>query len=228
MTKSILRLLKRKKRSRAETLERDLDFYLHRYDSYEAYKETQIYYNKKKLQNIWADETTLNRIKAIIAKSVKREAYIGICHGTRNGFEQNFLAKDDRFDVIGTDISPTAKQFDRSFEWDFHDEKEEWRNRFDFVYSNSLDQGWNPRQALTTWLNQIRRDGIVIIEHTDAHGPKFAGEMDPFGVKPNVMPYVFVDWFGHQISTTFEVVKKDNRDLQAWLFVLKRNVDVVV
>ncbi|SFT43337.1 hypothetical protein SAMN05444141_101524 [Pseudovibrio denitrificans] len=228
MTTSILSMFKKKKPSKSETPKDELDFYLHRYDSYETYKETQIFYNKKKLQKIWADKATLDRVKNIVRESFQHDRFRGICHGSRNGFEQNYLVEDKAFDVFGTDISPTANQFDRSVEWDFHDEREEWRNTFDFIYSNSLDQGWNPRQALTTWLNQIHSDGLVIIEHTDAHGPSEAGAKDPFGVKPNVMPYVFADWFGHQVSTSFEIAKKDNMDMQAWLFVLKRNVTVVV
>ncbi|SFK64243.1 hypothetical protein SAMN04488518_107165 [Pseudovibrio ascidiaceicola] len=227
MTMPTLRLFKKKKKTKLDNPKSDLDFYLHQYDSYETYKETQIFYNKKKIQNIWADKTTLTLVKDIVSKEVPNRSFAGICHGSRNGFEQNFLSEDNKFDVFGTDISPTAKQFERSIEWDFHDEKEEWKNKFDFIYSNSLDQGWNPRKALTTWLNQIHQNGVVIIEHTNAHGPQWAGEMDPFGVKPNVMPYVFAEWFGHQISTSFESVQKDNKDLKAWLFILKKNVLVV-
>lgn len=205
----------------------EADFYLHTYESYEQYKETQIFYNREKLDNIWADEVTLDRVCRLVKKYVTRDIFAGICHGTRNGFEQYYISEKANFSAFGTDISPTANDFPKSVEWDFHDEKAEWINCFDFVYSNSLDQGWDPRKALMVWLNQIHKDGVVIIEHTVDHGPRAAGEMDPFGVRPKVMPYVLVDWFGQQISLSFEEGQKSNKDLKAWLFVIRKNVETV-
>ena len=37
-----------------------IDYILYEYDSYEHYKEIQTYHNKRKLDNVWADERTLN------------------------------------------------------------------------------------------------------------------------------------------------------------------------
>ena len=72
----------------------------------------------------------------------------------------------------------------------FHDVNDEWKNKFDFIYTNSLDQSWKPKQALVVWLEQLSKNGVLIIEHTELHGPKGASEKDPFGVKLNVVPYV--------------------------------------
>ena len=208
-----------------------VDFYLHKYNSYEQYKESQIRLNKKKLDLIWADENTLKKVSNIIDKSLEQKNNAsnkihGICHGTRNGFEQNFLNKIiPNSNIIGTDISNTALNFENSIQWDFHDQKEEWVGKFDFVYSNSLDQSWKPKLALTTWLNQINNDGIVIIEHSIYHSPEHAGEGDPFGVRPEVMPYILTEWFGHKISISHYLQKKSNvfsSDINVWLFVLKK------
>ena len=176
------------------------DYYLHKYSSYEEYARVQIHWNKEKLDNIWADEATLIRVKDILVgefgdmKKIK-----GICHGTRNGFEQNFLRSlSESFDVIGTDISETAKDYDNSVQWDFHDVNPAWSGSQNFIYTNSLDQSWKPHVAVETWLSQLNENGILIIEHTDLHGPSGASEMDPFGVKPTVMPYVLTMWFGSQ------------------------------
>ena len=125
----------------------------------------------------------------------------GICHGSRNGFEQNFFnEKKDGFEVIGTDISETAKDYKNSIVHDFHDEKKEWLENFDFVYSNSLDQSFDPQKALNTWLKQIKLGRYVIIEHSDQHGVVSSGKMDPFGVEANFFPYLLSEWFGHSIS----------------------------
>lgn len=204
------------------------DFYLYEYNSYEEYKDTQIFHNNRKINSVFADETTLKNISEIIHKRFNKDKILGLCHGSRNGFEQNYLNTiSDKVNSIGTDISDTANKFDNSIHWDFHDEKEDWINNFDFIYTNSLDQSWNPKLALTTWLNQINDDGILIIEHTVYHGPEYASEMDPFGVKPTVMPYVLTEWFGDQINISHTKNKKDNMNVDAFLFVISKNNRII-
>lgn len=206
-----------------------VDVYLHEYQSYEQYRDAQIHHNKRKLSNIWADDVTLDRVAALVLAQDHGEIVRGLCHGTRNGFEQNYLiGANPGFEVIGTDISDTAETFENSLHWDFHDAREDWIGAFDFIYSNSLDQSWKPRAALTVWLNQVRKGGIVIIEHSESHGPGSAGEMDPFGVRPVAMPYVLTDWFGHQISIAHTRARKGNMKRDAWLFVCRKLVDEAV
>lgn len=205
-----------------------VDVYLHDYGSYEEYRDVQVFYNKKKIGNVWADEGTLDRVAALVQPEAGDRKASGICHGTRNGFEQNYLNSNyPGIEAIGTDISDTATDFENSVQWDFHDENPEWLGAYDFVYSNSLDQSWKPKLALTTWLNQVRTGGVVIIEHTEDHGPMGASEMDPFGVRPIAMPYVLSDWFGHQISISHSKADKRNMDREAWLFVCRKLVDTV-
>lgn len=205
------------------------DYYLHEYQSYDDYRRIQVRHNVRKLDSIWADERTLERVVQILSREFGEGTPIrGICHGTRNGFEQNYLMHlSSRMSIIGTDISPTAADYENSLQWDFHDPKEEWVSTSDFVYTNSLDQSWQPKIALTTWLGQLKPNGILIIEHTDLHGPIGASEMDPFGVRPTVLPYVLTMWFGHQISIEHSVDRKSDRDLDAWLFVIRKNVNDV-
>ena len=199
------------------------EFALVSYDSYEQYREIQVRHNKRKLQVVWADEATLD----LVAERVRQEFpnatdLKGICHGTRNGFEQSFLANALSCEVIGTEISDTASNFANTVQWDFHDTNDEWVSKFAFVYSNSLDQGWNPRQALTRWLDQLRPGGLLFIEHTRAsHEPDAATRMDPFGVKTEYLPYVLADWFGHRISIEIMRSMKSNKNIEATLFVLK-------
>ena len=198
------------------------EFYLHEYSSYEEYKRKQIFHNRQKLESIWADETTLNLVIERVKKEFPdREPLFALCHGTRNGFEQNYIASKLEVEIIGTDLSETASQFPRSIQWDFHDQKDEWIGKCDFIYTNSLDQSWKPQSAVSTWLHQLRKGGLLFIEHTEAHGPQGAGEMDPFGVKPYYLPYLFCDWFQHRIA--IEIIKsiKSNNGNRVWLFVVK-------
>ena len=197
---------------------------IHKYKDYNEYRETQIFYNKKKIDKVWADEITLEKISDFLKDKIKTNLIKGICHGSRNGFEQNFFnEKKDGFEVIGTDISETAQDYKNSVVHDFHNEKKEWINNFDFVYSNSLDQSFDPKKALEVWLNQIKENGFIIIEHSDQHGVISSGKMDPFGVEANFFPYLLSEWFGHLIS--IEIIKgsKINKNnAPVFLFVLKK------
>ena len=197
---------------------------IHKYKNYDEYKDTQIYYNKKKIEHVWADEKTLEKIKDFLIENNSASIIRGICHGSRNGYEQNFFNKNkDRFYVIGTDISDTAENFKNSITHDYHEEKKEWLNNFDFVYSNSLDQSFDPRKALQTWLNQLKKNGFLILEHTDQHGVIASGKMDPFGVEANFFPYLLSDWFGHLISVKIiKGIKTNKNNTPVHLFILKK------
>ena len=197
--------------------------YLHDYrGGYQQYREVQIRHNKRKLDKIWADESTLTAIKDNIRSHGLGRS--GVCHGARNGFEVMWFRENLSGDVIGTDIAETANQFPYMYVWDFHDDNPEWTGKFDFVYSNSLDQALNPAGALKAWAKQLTPKGRVYIEHTMAHSAEGAGEMDPFGAHPMVMPYLFFIWGreggGYHLEEILKVNSKQNNAMQAWIFVL--------
>ncbi len=205
-----------------------VDLYLHEYASYEEYRKVQIYHNYRKLGRVWADTDTLDLLGTSLVELYGHGPIKGICHGSRNGFEQNYLNdKFANFEVIGTDISPSARDYPNSVEWDFHDVNPDWQGRFDFVYSNSLDQSWQPRQALEAWLGQLRPGGVVVIEYSEEQSPVAAGQMDPFGVRPQVVPYVLADWFGHRVSLSFRTGFKQNIGRPNWLFFIRKNDDMI-
>ena len=199
---------------------------IHKYKDYKEYRDTQIFFNKKKITNVWADEKTLNQIIIFLEKNINNNKIKGICHGSRNGFEQNYFNKyNEEFDVLGTDISETAKDYKNSYIHDFHDVKKEWINNFDFVYSNSLEQSFDPKKALSVWLNQIKDNGFVFIEHSDQHGVISSGRMDPFGVEANFFPYLLTEWFGHKISIEMiKGIKINKNNAPVILFILKNNI----
>jgi len=107
------------------------DYYLHEYSSYEEYRQIQVHHNLRKLDSTWADERTLERVIRILEREFGGDTRLkGICHGTRNGFEQNHLVRQSsQINVIGTDISSTAANYENSLQWDFHDTIK--RPRFD-------------------------------------------------------------------------------------------------
>ena len=207
-----------------ESLGPDEHYKLHEYSSYEEYKDIQEFHNKRKLKEVWADENTLSLIcKHLVQEFKSTKELFGLCHGSRNGFEQNFLSEKLKSEVWETDISETATSFPNTFEWDFHDPREEWLGKCDFIYTNSWDQSWKPQTAMSTWLGQLKIGGLIFIEHTELHGPQGQSEMDPFGATPEFVPYLLSDWFGHQI--TIEVIhstKQNKKNRKAWIFVLKK------
>ena len=89
-----------------------------------------------------------------------------MCHGARNGFEVSWLRRALGGDVIGTDISDTATRFPHMHVWDFHDDNPDWEGRFDFVYTNSLDQAMAPARALKAWAKQIVPGGRIYADRS--------------------------------------------------------------
>ena len=199
-------------------------FKIYKYKNYDEYKDTQIFFNKQKINKVWADENTLKIVSNFLKENIKSEKIKGLCHGSRNGFEQKcFINEIPNVEVIGTDISETANDYDNSIVHDFHDEKKDWIENFDFVYSNSLDQSYDPEKALNTWINQVKKDRYVIIEHSDQHGVISSGKMDPFGVEANFFPYLLTEWFGHKISLKIiKSIKKNKNDAPVYFFIMKK------
>lgn len=199
--------------------------YQHAYaGGYDEYRAVQIAHNRRKLEAVWADAATLEAIAADLAAHGLGRS--GICHGARNGFEVDWLRARTGGEVIGTDISPTAAEFPHMVEWDFHDETPDWAGRFDFVYTNSLDQAMDPERALAVWARQIVPGGRIYVEHTMAHAPDHSGEMDPFGAHPMAMPYLFFTWGRglYRLADILEVPAKENKKhMPAWVFVLVRD-----
>ena len=202
----------------------DTLFKIYKYKNYDEYKDTQIFFNKQKINKVWADENTLKIVSNFLKENIKSEKIKGLCHGSRNGFEQKcFINEIPNVEVIGTDISETANDYDNSIVHDFHDEKKDWIENFDFVYSNSLDQSYDPEKALNTWINQVKKDRYVIIEHSDQHGVISSGKMDPFGVEANFFPYLLTEWFGHKISLKIiKSIKKNKNDAPVYFFIMKK------
>ena len=199
-------------------------FKIYKYKNYDEYKDTQIFFNKQKINKVWADENTLKIVSNFLKENIKSEKIKGLCHGSRNGFEQKcFINEIPNAEVIGTDISETANDYDNSIVHDFHDEKKDWIENFDFVYSNSLDQSYDPEKALNIWINQVKKDRYVIIEHSDQHGVISSGKMDPFGVEANFFPYLLTEWFGHKISLKIiKSIKKNKNDAPVYFFIMKK------
>ena len=197
--------------------------YQHDYgvEGYEKYRKVQIFHNKRKISEVWADAETLGVISDYIKKHVP-VVRSGICHGTRRGYEQAEFSRQLGCPVIGTEISDSARQFENTVQWDFHEQKEEWRNRFSFVYSNSIDQAFDPKMALSTWAAQLEESGLLFLDHTMVHSPAAASEMDPFGAHPMVMPYLLFNWGRNEYRLVDILELAHEKKRHVWIFVIRR------
>jgi len=99
----------------------------------------------------------------------------GICHGARSGREcDEFSFQFPKTRVFGTDLFPElgkAKYQVRSkvVAWNFSDYKEGWMEKFDFVYSNSLDHARSPIETVGIWLSQLKPEGVLFVQWSAGH-----------------------------------------------------------
>jgi hypothetical protein len=137
---------------------------VYRHKNYKEYKDAQIEKNIRKLDNVWIREEEIESISKKIKKLIP-DVKFGICHGVRNGWEVHQLRDRLGIDIIGTDISPTATQFEHVIEWDFHNVKSEWIDNVDFIYSNSFDHSYDPKKCLDVWMDCIKKPNGICFLH---------------------------------------------------------------
>lgn len=148
---------------------------------YDAYRKVQEAGNKRKLTSVFVLEDVIRGIADYATGTGKVNRVI--CHGTRNAAEQGFFkAAIPGVDVLGTEISETASQFPDTIQWDFHETKDEWQDRFDILYSNSWDHSYDPIKLFKAWSFCVAPGGIMALEHTSRHEPGAVNALDPFGV----------------------------------------------
>jgi len=196
------------------------DYRLMQYSSYEQYVSVQTEGNKRKIDQVWADEATIDVICDYVRKAIPN-AKRGLCHGSRNGTEVKWFSDRLGIDVMGTDISDTASRFGLT-QWDFHDENPDWKKAFDFVYTNSHDHAHDPQKAFTTWVGQLADGGKLFIEHTLGHAPASVSTLDPFGIDPKVLPYAVLE-FGEGKYAVTKVIKPAHQKGGGpiWVFVIE-------
>lgn len=135
---------------------------LYEFTSAEEYKQLNIeIHNRKKYKGIIPAK--YRDVIAHIKQNIPNPT-LGICHGARNNQEVDLFKNGVGCEVIGTDISPFAKEFGL-LEWDFHEVKEEWLDSIDFVYCNALDHSHSPKYAVAQWVKCLKPTGLCFIEY---------------------------------------------------------------
>ena len=166
---------------------------------YEEYKKIQEEGNKNKIHCVWVIEKNIKFLSDYVKGQLENVKF-GLCHGTRQGREQEWFKKYLKCEVLGTEISDSAEQFPDTINWDFHKVKPEWLENVDFIYSNSFDHSYDPQKCLRAWMSCLKPGGVCIIEHTSAH--EKANKLDPFGANVFYMPYLVLMWGGGDFCVT--------------------------
>jgi len=97
--------------------------------------------------------------------------------------------------VFGVELESDAKSLPHTIIADFHYLPKNLFGKFDFVYSNSHDQSFNPKLALGSWIKCLKVDGLLILEHSRTHGKSGTNRQDPFGVETEILPFLIMGWF---------------------------------
>jgi len=187
---------------------------LYKHENYDEYVEAQIKKNVRKIEHVWVKEHELILISKKIKQHIPNPKF-GICHGVRNSWETKKMKQLLNIEVLGTDIAPSATNFEYTIQWDFHDIKDEWRNNVDFIYSNSFDHSYDPKMCLDKWMKCIKKGkGICFIHwmitnsnHKVDAADCFAGTLKDYRKLFN-KKYVVFEEFGYKHRKIFAIKHK--------------------
>ncbi len=206
-------------------MERSEDFALYKYPDYETYRAIQTDGNKAKLKRQFVKESHIETLAKFLNDTLGVTGF-GLCHGTRRGAEQAWFARylSGAPEVIGTEISDTADQFPKTVQWDFHETRDDWVGRADFVYSNSWDHAFDPVRAFAAWIGQLRPGGLLLLDYTRGQTPDASNALDPFGVSFERLQEMLVTNFAAEGSFMPVIdTRKTNPDYRARVVVFRKN-----
>lgn len=195
--------------------------------SYEDYKKIQTEGNTEKIDEIFETEENI-RILSNYLKLNLNYIRFGLCHGTRQGKEQEWFSKYLDVKVLGTEISETATSFPNTIQWDFHDIKDEWVNSIDFIYSNSLDHSYDGKYCLRQWFKCLRKSGICIINGTTLHSPMYCTKLDPFGFTQEGLASL-IDELSEESGVQIETIlygkaNSNKHNIKEWYYFMIRKI----
>ena len=175
------------------------------YENYEQYLEVQQtktrrrlkVFNDKSQSIMWTSQNNIYDVSKLIRGFIQTANISGLCMGSRSGEEQKLFNKflGSKSKVYGVELTPDAKSSHNTIIADFHYLPKRLFGKFDFVYSNSHDQSFNPKLALGSWIKCLKVDGLLILEHSRSHGKSRANRQDPFGVETEILPFLMMGWF---------------------------------
>lgn len=194
----------------------------YKYTSYNEYRKEQIKTNYKKLNDCWAKEDLIKKLSKYIIKEIV--PIIGICHGTRGGYEQIWFEKYiPGCTVYGTEISPSGLSKYNTIIYDFNKRNLKWINKFDFVYSNAWDHAYHFPNTLDIWLETLKENGILILETSSNHEKGKCSSSDPWRITIEEMRKMIPKWTNGKWSIVKEI--KDLKNIRSIFLIIRRLID---
>ena len=172
---------------------------IYKYENYDEYLKCQRAANAKKSGNVWAVEKNIKAICDFLLKygGVSQ----GICHGTRQGTEQEWFGKHlPGCRTIGTEIGEVSENDTLTIKHDFNVRIKALVGLHNFVYSNSFDHAFDPASTFRVWCEQLSSGGFLILEydrrqeHTGEISMKY-NKTDPVSITGNELISLAPEWF---------------------------------
>ena len=66
---------------------------------------------------------------------------------------------------------------------DFHEQKKEWVDHFDILYSNSFDHSYDPWKCIKTWGDQLKQGGWAFLEMSTDRKINVSRPSDPLKIE---------------------------------------------
>jgi len=88
------------------------------------------------------------------------------CMGIRNGSMEFSLFREllPKSEIIGVDISEKVKEVEGEvYCCDFNHLPKEWAEKFDLLYSNSIDHSYNIKQTIREWRRVVKDKGCLLL-----------------------------------------------------------------
>ncbi len=198
---------------------------IYEYENYNEYVAIQTDANKRKLaRNPRHSFVNPETIAAINGR--QPNAFNILCHGTRNGREQLIFMEYYRYAyVVGTEISDNANTFPHTIHHDFHEEKQEWLNKFDIIYSNSWDHSYDPKKSLIAWRNQLEnKHGRLYLDHAYSEMNNVSSAVDPLEIYEEEIIALFKEC-GLTLMEAIETFGGNDRKKPCRMYVVRKNND---
>jgi hypothetical protein len=175
------------------------------YKNYTEYINCQRDGYERKKERIWTIKENIKYLcdTTLRGKYLRNDSGRGLCHGVRTGKEVEwFIEYLPGWDIIGSEIGNTNSNY--IVQWDFNKENPVWKNKFDFIYSNSFDHSYDLKSTIKVWIQQLKINGLLILEwdkrqeHTGEIG-KRVNKTDPVSIKLDEFTDSFPGWFDNAI-----------------------------
>lgn len=187
-----------------------------------SYEKVQVAASEAKYNLSWAKKDNCERIVQIMQTSEGPIRSI-LCHGVRNGSELVFFREAGVAEVVGTDlyVPQGAETPEGVVKHDFSNPEPMWINKFQYVYSNSLDHALSPIETLIVWGEQIVESGSILLELDETHGVGGTSDLDVSGIPLDILPF----WLSRESRNLLFVVAIYELPRHRLLYQIKKNND---